>query len=76
MSFFTFQFLFAWFGNGYFHLHIFFMQSDAIYREERRCDKCGMVCCSAAHLGLLHNRRPADAFVGGKMAMEMLRLAT
>ena len=55
---------------------MFFMQSDATYREERRCDKCGMVCCSAAHLGLLHNRRPADAFVGGKMAMEMLRLAT
>ena len=33
-----------------------------------------MECCSAAHLDLLHNRRPADAFVGGKKALEMLRL--
>ena len=41
---------------------------------ESKCDKCGMECCSAAHLNLLHNRRPADAFVGGKKALEMLRL--
>ena len=33
-----------------------------------------MECCSSAHLDLLHNRRPADAFVGGKKSLEMLRL--
>ena len=43
-------------------------------RNEARCDKCGMECCSSAHLNLLHNKRPADAIVGGAKALEMLRL--
>ena len=49
------------------------MLYHAINRDETKCDKCGMECCSLAHLDLLHNRRPADAIVGGKKALEMLR---
>ena len=62
--------------NGYF-FSLRELLRITIFRNrdgESKCDKCGMECCSAAHLNLLHNRRPADAFVGGKKALEMLRL--